>query len=174
MALSIIVVTGEIQSGRTSLVHALCSRLDTLGNQLGGVIQVAHLPHKEKISYAISDQATGNCMEFKTLKEHPDSFFVDGYYVHKEAFKWAYDVTIASLDKADYIVIDEIGPLELQQKGFHLLLEKLLSSFEKHLIVVTSNEHVGAIIKKYQLSTYNMVILKSNEEWEEQMNRVLS
>ncbi|MFA7396757.1 MAG: nucleoside-triphosphatase, partial [Sphaerochaetaceae bacterium] len=74
----------------------------------------------------------------------------------------------------DYIVIDEIGPLELQQKGFHLLLEKLLSSFEKHLIVVTSNEHVDDIIKKYQLSTYNMIILESDKEWDKQMNRVLS
>ena len=45
--------------GEKPLCYALCSRLDSKGYTLAGVIQVAALPNKEKIEWILSDQGSG-------------------------------------------------------------------------------------------------------------------
>ncbi len=55
----IIIISGELNSGKTRLMYAICSLLDLDGFSIGGMIQVPTFPGKPKTSYTLSDQLTG-------------------------------------------------------------------------------------------------------------------
>lgn len=64
-----------------------------------------------------------------------------------------------------YIIIDELGKLELNNEGLHLASETLISKFifdkKQHLILVVRDYLVDDILKHYGLSEY-MILTKDN------------
>jgi len=74
------------------------------------------------------------------------------------------DTTIRQcMDGKDWIIIDEIGKLELAEKGFHKLTEGLLllkKQHQKYLFVVRDTL-IDQVVKKYKIE--NATILKVSE-----------
>jgi nucleoside-triphosphatase THEP1 len=86
-------------------------------------------------------------------KECPtlDSLNIGKYKFSISSFNEITNYTLKSLDsKPDFVVLDEIGPLELKGLGFDELLKSLLSS-DSNLILVIRNTLLEEIIQHYHL-----------------------
>ncbi len=111
----IVLVTGEIQSGKTNLCLDLYKKAREEGYSVAGLISPAIFEKGEKVAIDVLDLKSGmqkrlaerNAGQPADLKTHHWSFFQD-------IVKWGNDKLRRAVP-CDLLVIDELGPLEFQR-----------------------------------------------------------
>ena len=82
----------------------------------------------------------------------------------KPAFDWAAAClwTDWNLTDLNWIVLDEVGPLELRGEGFCALLQAILQEPKtgKNLLIVIRNELVSSTIEKFNLDKFPLRIVE--------------
>jgi nucleoside-triphosphatase THEP1 len=153
----IVVVSGEINIGKTT---ALQQWLSTNHHyKITGFLTPKNL--QERLFLKID-----NNTHLKMLAEEDelDSLNIGKYKFSISSFNEITNYTLKSLDsKPDFVVLDEIGPLELKGLGFDELLKSLLSS-DSNLILVIRNTLLEEIIQHYHLYKYDLEIIEINHE----------
>jgi iron complex transport system ATP-binding protein len=166
------VVTGDKNGRKTSMLYALCSRLDSKGYTLAGVIQVAALPNKEKIEWILSDQGSGESRFLMGIEQQANLRNFGRFFIDDSTFQWADEKTMAKIDDADFITIDEVGPLELEGEGFDKTIRKLLEISDKTLILVVRSSLLEEVLKHYNIDILETVIYHANRNWDEQLENI--
>jgi nucleoside-triphosphatase THEP1 len=80
---------------------------------------------------------------------------------------------MAQIETADYITVDEMGPIELGGRGFDQLVRTLIEHYEGTLILVCRSSLVEQLISYYTFDKEEIIFLESQKEWESQFKRVL-
>jgi nucleoside-triphosphatase THEP1 len=168
-----IVITGPINSGKTTMLFSLCSRLDSLGFSIGGVTQVMPLPNKEKRSYILSDQGSGDIRVLMTLDSKSDWIPFGRFHYDPGAFDWASEKILSHRAHYDYVTIDEIGPLELQEEGLAQTYKKLLHTYRGTLITVIREGLLDQVLAHFDINERSIVVLRTTENQEEQLDKVV-
>ncbi|MFD2822937.1 nucleoside-triphosphatase [Lacinutrix iliipiscaria] len=81
----------------------------------------------------------------------------------QSAFKKANDyiIKVAEERAFQYLVIDEIGKLELKKEGLHVSAERLISTFisdkKQHVILVVRDYLLDSILQHYDISEYQLI-----------------
>ncbi|MEZ4792585.1 MAG: nucleoside-triphosphatase [Gelidibacter sp.] len=81
----------------------------------------------------------------------------------KPAFQKANDYLVETIKKKEfkYLIIDELGKLELENEGLHVSAKKIIKAYESddkhHLILVARTSLLKEIIQKYQISKYELI-----------------
>jgi nucleoside-triphosphatase THEP1 len=65
-----------------------------------------------------------------------DFFEIGRFRFSKKGFDKAASIIIEAITKPGWLIIDEIGPLELRGEGFHDTLQTVLSSRKDDIILV--------------------------------------
>lgn len=114
----IILVTGRPGSGKSFLVEKVCERLKDLGYRVGGMLTRDIREGGRRVGFEIVDLKSGE----RSLMAH--------VRIRGEARIGKYGVNLDSLrsigaksireavEKADVVVIDEVGPMELKSREF--------------------------------------------------------
>jgi nucleoside-triphosphatase THEP1 len=79
----------------------------------------------------------------------------------KKAFEKAILILQHSANKGDWLVIDEIGPLELRGEGFSAALNKILlaNREDQKIILVVREGLVEKVVEYFQLSLHQVSII---------------
>lgn len=155
----IYVLTGSIRSGKTTaLKNWISTRTDVDGllcpDDING--KRVFLKVKQKATFKLETEDEAEALEnignFKFLKssfDHANSFLI----------------TLNNNQENKYVVIDEIGKLELKNKGLHLSAETMIPEFlnneNNHLILIVRDYLVEDVLIKYDISQY--IILKKED-----------
>jgi len=83
------------------------------------------------------------------------------YNFSKAAFEHAAEIIRQSINKNGWLVIDEIGPLELRKKGFHRVIKESLKNHRAKLLFVIRENLVGEVTELFELKQYE-IITKEN------------
>lgn len=144
----IILFSGPIHSGKTTRLQKFIS-----DKNCDGIIA----PVKDGKRF-IQRIKTG---EIKPLEnESEDSIIIGKYKFSKKTFEWAKQQIKESLQsKVDYLVIDEIGKLEMVDQGYEPMVSIVVDKFKKEnsfdLILVVRESLVKDAIEKYKLKECN-------------------
>ena len=102
--------------------------------------------------------------EQRLLEVESSDLKIGKYQFDEEVFQWAIDELEVQFNSArDWIVIDEIGPLEIKhEKGFHNTILRLIHNQDKgkKILFVVRDFLVDRFLQKYQIE--NAVILPLN------------
>jgi nucleoside-triphosphatase THEP1 len=136
---NIYILTGEIKSGKTTSLMKWASAK----NNIGGIFQP--VVNGKRFIYDISSRTLRNLeidLKFEGIK-------IGKYNFDKNTFDWAQNVLLDSLSQnMDWLIIDEVGPLELEGKGLEPVISKILKERQqlktKIIFVVRS-----AILEKF-------------------------
>ena len=83
------------------------------------------------------------------------------YQFYVDAFERANEIIIKSIDSnCKYIIIDEVGKLELQEKGFHQSIKFVLENYataKKNLLLVVRDSLVNKVVNFYNLKNYHII-----------------
>lgn len=83
---------------------------------------------------------------------------VGRYTFSSQTFSWANQVLIetSNLTGLKWLVVDEIGPLELQGKGLNPALETIFSNLPPHLnlVLVIREKILESVLEVYGLTRY--------------------
>lgn len=169
-----VVVTGPVNSGKTSMLFSLCSRLDSLGISIGGVIQVMPLPGKEKRDWILSDQGTGEVRTLMTVDEKPGWIPFGRFWYDQAVFDWASETMLSHRKHYDYITVDEIGPLELQEQGLAHAYRKLVHTYRGTVITVIREDLLERMLRHFGIERGSVEVLHTEEPLEEELRKVVS
>ena len=128
-----IFLTGEPGCGKTTAIRRICESLRDHGKKPGGIIS-SEIRHKGvRTGFSLEDLLTHETGTLAQVGVETGPR-VGKYTVNLQDIErvGAYAIKRA-VEEADVVIVDEIGPMELQSKSFILAVEKALGS-SKHLV----------------------------------------
>jgi len=149
----IYILSEEVQSGKTTSLQ-LCTenRYD-----IGGFLS----PDKNKVRCLMNLQSKAEIPFEIDLTSFTDPIVIIGKFaIAKAAFeigsKWVKEHL--KDDKVKFVVIDEVGKLEAEGKGFAEVVRYAIDNIgEKNLILVIRSSLQKEILEKFALSDYRML-----------------
>lgn len=134
----IYILTGPIRSGKTTSLMQWCSqRSDVYG------VFTPDISGKR----VFMDAYTGERFPMETIDEE-ETISIGRFAFSKKNFDKATQIIHDAIHKPGWIIIDEIGPLELRGDGFHDVLKKVLASRNDRLVIVV-RERMAEKVKEY-------------------------
>ena len=118
--MQVLLIHGEIGSGKTRRAAAWVEREGLAGRNVSGVLAL-----KAPAGRQFLDIATGDQVALEHPTEDEIAVLVGRFQFRQAAFDWAVQRIEQSLEGANSVVIDEVGPLELRGAGFAPLLDRL-------------------------------------------------
>ena len=141
----IIIITGKQGSGKTSILE------NKIDNETNGVITICENRKLKKYYFKL----------INTNITLPCCYYEDGMKFNFHNF----DKVCEYLDKLDSkkIMIDEIGWLELNKKGFYKALKKILKekNFENLYLSMRYDIH-ERLIEKFKIENFTLIDLSKN------------
>ncbi|MFP4468471.1 MAG: nucleoside-triphosphatase [Bacteroidales bacterium] len=124
----IFILSGEVHSGKTSAAKKVVGALRSHGFRLRGFFSAGNTDGSDRSAYYLEDVCSG---ERKLLcSENPvnKGFRAGRFYFSGKAIAWGRLLLERSVyDAADFVVVDEIGPLELRDGGWAPAIGDLLA-----------------------------------------------
>lgn len=140
----IFLLTGPINSGKSTRLFHWSQKQ----NNIAGIICLRDSGKRELYSVL-----SNSFQEFEVDDEIRQVLKIGKFKFLSESFEWAELELQKSIDlNPDWIVIDEVGPLELTGKGFDDAIKKLTSNHslnKTNLILVVRDTLVDKVIKYY-------------------------
>lgn len=136
------IFTGDVNSGKTTMVNTVCSRLDLEGYTIGGIAQIVPVPTLEKDDYLVGDLSTGIVKLLMTTKDNPSWKRFGRFWIDEQVFDWANDCARQGIRTRDVVVFDEIGPVELEGGGLAPSFRNGLLSNRLPLAIAVIRKHL--------------------------------
>lgn len=139
------ILTGEIGSGKTTGLMLWVSSQKNVDGILQPVV------NETRFIYHLGS---------KTLKQlevesSNDTIKIGKYNFSREVFSWAQNVLVDCMQKKlDWLIVDEIGPLELEGNGLEPAISKIISernSFEGNIVCVVRDTMLEKFVQHYRL-----------------------
>ncbi|MDI6783245.1 MAG: nucleoside-triphosphatase [bacterium] len=164
-------LTGPINSGKSSAVAQIAQRLREEKLAIGGIVSMPILENGIKKGFdalCLSTRKTKLLARLKTLV--PNSTLADlaigQWIIFDNGIRFCnQQIEEARQKNPQVIIIDEIGPLEIQGKGFRLVLDKILLGEQKipfHLLVVVRKSLVEEVRLLYPNREFTLFNLQEN------------
>lgn len=151
----IFILSGNIETGKTSaLLKWTQGRSDVFG-----VLS----PRNENGIRYILDINTKECFEMEADLDQTHVVLVGRYQFFKSAFKVGNESIAKAVknNKSGYIIIDELGKLELVSKGFYesslLAIAETVNNKNLHLILIIRTSLLQEIIEKFKITVYDNI-----------------
>lgn len=109
-----VIVTGAIGAGKTTWCAGLIAYARAQGWSVAGVSSPGVFADGQKIAIDLLDLATGQRRRLANRRSTPDPASpTPNWAFAPDVLAWG-DALLRGIDRADLLVIDELGPLELQ------------------------------------------------------------
>ena len=142
------ILTGEIKSGKTTKLMQWTAGKKNIDGILQPVID------EKRFIYHIGSR-TLKILEDLESKHENELVTIGKYKFRKSVFDWAQNILIDCIDKKlDWIIIDEIGPLELEGKGLEPGISnifKLVDNLNGNILCVVRDSILEEFIEHYNL-----------------------
>ncbi len=153
---NIYILTAEIHEGKTStLLNWTKKRNDVYGI----------LSPKVDEQRVFQNIETGEEFDMEAREQEKNILEIGRFKFSQHAFDKAVEIIRnASTKEKGWLVIDEIGPLELHQKGFHDVLTEILfnNTVVLNLLLVVRKPMLANVLKFYSLEINQVTILELN------------
>jgi nucleoside-triphosphatase len=147
MSKKALIVSGPINSGKTTRLMEWCKNR----NDVYGI-----LTPKINGKRVFVDVASGEQFEMEAQENEENVLSIGKYIFSVAGFERAKEIVRnASVKKNAFLIIDEVGPLELKGEGFSEELKEMLNSKENSLqvIIVVRESLVNEVVSYFGIAT---------------------
>lgn len=148
----LIIITGEKNKGKTTFVSKVIDNLKDNCWVVQGVTAKGVIENGIKKEFYLEDISNGEqkilCSVNKIGNTNTGRF-----YFNDDTFKWGEKI-LKSVEnnKKTVVIVDEVGPLELKNKGWSDSIEDLFSKNEVKIIWVVRKGLVKSVLRKFAVS----------------------
>jgi nucleoside-triphosphatase THEP1 len=165
---NVIIISGEINDGKSTLMNELALRFKNREIQVGGIVSPAILENGIKTGYALLNVATGERMRLSQTKQETGMVNVGRYYFFNEAIEFGKDaLAVANNQNLKIVFIDEIGTWELQGQGWAASLNELIIQCDMPLIIAVHKSIVDLVLENWHLQNPTIIEAKNASIYEE-------
>ena len=143
----IYVVTGKIESGKTTFIHELVTKLKTEQISVSGIYSKRIVENYMTTGYNVVKISNGDSIKFLRTKGSRNQQRIGKFYIYDEGLVAGKEELL--LNKTQIKVIDEIGKLELEGKGWCESLYQIIEYPESNLLLSVREEVVNEVNLKF-------------------------
>jgi len=153
----ITIISGEKHSGKTTKLLEIINELKSKNKTCAGIVAIGILKNNNRHSFNIQDITTQKNMLLMSVDENPKLKKIGRFYINPLGFKFGEQVLTKAINSnTDYIIIDEIGTLEINEDGWFYILKNILKT-EQKIIFTVQNKLINQLIKKFNVSKYKLI-----------------
>jgi nucleoside-triphosphatase THEP1 len=148
----IVIITGEIHEGKTTFAQKIVDNLIERKISIGGFLSVSINENGERVGFNLRDIESGELIELCTNKRDDNRLHLGRYYFNRDAIlKGSGILSSEKISDKQLIVIDEIGPLELNGQGWSSAIEEITRNFNIPQLWVVRKSILNKIIKRWNI-----------------------
>jgi nucleoside-triphosphatase len=158
----VIIITGNKGDGKTTMLLKIVDVLNNYNTNVAGFVAVGEWRNGERSKYTLVDILSGKSAIICT------DTAINGYdkhgrfYFNPLAIKFGEKILSNTQKQNWVIVIDEIGPFELEGKVWHKLLLHHIEKTQNLLLLSVRESLVDEIVEKYKLTNVIIYNTKAN------------
>ena len=169
----IIIISGNIQEGKTTFVEKVINRLARKEIKSAGFLAKVIYDGGNRTGYQLKDLSSDQSELLCTIEEQADWEHYGKFYFNPDAQKVGNTILNNIPQEAKLIVIDEIGPLELGGDGWASAIEQLVNQSSRPMIWVVREHLVEKIARKWTVGEIYHFMLNESPRAEEVEELVL-
>jgi nucleoside-triphosphatase THEP1 len=172
----VVIVTGDIHQGKTTFVQKIVSDLLKQKIRIAGFLSIGVDEDGIRTGFNLSDIGSSRQIELCSDKKDDKRFKLRRFYFNQEALAMGNEIlNPGNLSDKQLIVIDEIGPLELNDHGWSRAIENLTRSITIPQLWVVRKSLVQKITRRWNIgNAYIFDITESSiEEVENMLNEII-
>ncbi|HKK09586.1 MAG TPA: nucleoside-triphosphatase, partial [Bacteroidales bacterium] len=159
----VFILTGDVDEGKTATARRIVDQLKDKGWNIRGLLSTKKMDDPEKHGYFIKDYTSGKKALLCSQNPAQGSIKTGRFYFSEEGMKFGRNVLLQSLEHpTDLIVIDELGPLELNDKGWAPAIEQLLMKSKTPHLWVVREKLVNIIMRKWHIGDVTVFNIKED------------
>ena len=147
----IILLSGDRSVGKSTTCQKLVALARRRGKTIGGFLSIALFDeHGDKLGIKLADPRTGEERHLASIADNLGGPVVGIYHMSAETLSWGTTLALSSIEgKLDLALIDEIGPLELNQgEGFAGILPMLYEVSDVNCLIVVRPELIDELERR--------------------------
>jgi nucleoside-triphosphatase THEP1 len=137
------ILTGPVQSGKTSSLLQWAEKRNDVYGILTPVVNGKRV---------FMNAHTKEQFPMQAGSEETDLLSIGRFVFSKAGFEKAIQVISASVHCPGWLVIDEVGPLELRGEGFYNVIKEVLINRTSNLLLVVREGLADAVITKFLIN----------------------
>ncbi len=159
----VIIISGEKGQGKTSFAQNLAIRLIDLNYTVAGILARGYWKDNLRDRFDLVNLMTNKRIIFcqRTPKEGWER--IRHFYINPNGQYFGEDaLDTMKLRKYQVVIVDELGPFELQGKGWAVAVKKLLQQQNRTLIFVVRSSLVEEIAAHFEFSEYTLFFVEKH------------
>jgi nucleoside-triphosphatase THEP1 len=159
---NVVIITGEIGSGKTSMISGISARLKESGILAGGIIAPAVFEGDQKTGYKIIDISNSVEMQLSQTSEMDGMARVGKYFFNSGAITFGREaLSVERNQDSQIVLIDEVGAWELQGQGWAGSLNELIINCNMPLIITVRKSFLDLVIENWMLQ--NPLVIEAED-----------
>ncbi len=151
------IITGGKQSGKTSFLLNYIEQLKNNNISVVGIIALGTFKNNRRNSFFIKDISTKEEKLFMSRNYSTGAEKIGRFYIDLNTYQWGMRILEkAILSDSNYLIIDEIGALELSKKGWYFALSDALKS-NKNIIITVRDKFIDEVIDFFNIDNYEII-----------------
>lgn len=147
------IISGKISGGKTTFTKKLAVELIKHNLPVGGIISEKVVSDSKILGYNLIDIETNESGILLRLSNEAEKERIGRFKIFAEGFERGVDILKRiQLSDKKIIIIDEVGVLELGDKGWSGSITEILKTSEKHLLITVREDYIEKVIRKWNLS----------------------
>lgn len=159
----VIIITGERGEGKSTFLLNLVTKLEEKNIPVGGFIARGHVKNGKRSGFDIVDIHTKQEMQLSSTQKI-GNLQIGKFYFNQKAIEFGQKITEENYVKNDkFVIIDEIGPLELKNKGWSEVVEDIFNMPNKTQIWTVRKSLVKSVLKRFAISEAIIFDIKKDD-----------
>ncbi|MBN2893951.1 MAG: hypothetical protein JXL97_18930 [Bacteroidales bacterium] len=159
----VIIITGERGEGKSTYLLNLTKILKEKDVSIGGFIAKGHVKEGKRSGFSIVDLHSGKEMLLSSVEKIGETK-IGKFYFDSNALEFGKNITsYENISKDRFVVIDEIGPLELKSQGWSSVVEQIFESPEIMQIWAVRKDLVNSVLRRFAVSEATIFDIKNDD-----------
>ena len=152
------IVTGERGGGKTSFLEQLAQSLRKQDVKVGGFISPGLITIDGNKDFDIMDITGKTKMPLSSRSGKENYLDLGKFYFNPEALIFGEKIIGDAMNEnCDILIMDEIGPVELNQNAWFRILKKVIYEYNGTLVLSVRRRLVEAVIRKFSLKNAEII-----------------
>jgi len=171
---NIYLVSGKVHSGKSIFIKDFVNACKENSVLVMGIIASGTFKNDKRDSFHLTDISNGESMLLASREKNDKWIRHKVFYFDPKAFIRGDKIMSEGLNrKADILILDEVGPMELAGRGWHKVIEKLDNNYDIPQIWVVREQIVDEVKDRWSIPNENVISIETNN-FKDLLNRFIS
>ena len=163
----VIIITGEVHEGKTTFAHNVVNKLLEQKVSIGGFLALAVNRDGKRTGFDLLNIETSEKYELCSDIDGPGRFKYGRYFFNNNTVSEGINIlSPENIQNKQLIVIDEVGPIELNGKGWNDAMEKILQNNSVPHIWIVRKNILKKAVRKWNIGNAYIFDISADKEQE--------